>query len=68
MTIQESIANGIERIAEKTSSGRWILAVLSGTAFLWATVAGILSADQVMAVCMLVFGFYFGQRSVEKPL
>ena len=50
---------------EKLKSGRFILTIISGLVFVYATVAKILTSEVVAAIIIMVFQGYFNRKREE---
>ena len=51
----------------KLLSGRWILTVCAGFAFVWLVVNGTIDAKDAMVVILLVANWYFTRERQEPP-
>ena len=54
--------NAIDKVVSKISSGKWVLTVISGVVFAYATFKGILSAEAVASIVSMVFVSYFNKK------
>jgi len=50
----------------KLLSGRWILTVMSGVAFLYMVWSGKMSAEAAASIISMVFVSYFNRKMVEN--
>lgn len=49
------------KITEKLTSGRFLLTICAGAAFLFATFTGLLTAEVVALIIVVVFKDYFAK-------
>jgi hypothetical protein len=52
----------MNRILDKLTSGRWLLSVLMGWAFLYMVVTQTIGAEAALPVILLVVNWYFERR------
>ena len=51
----------------KLRSGRYILTLMTGFTFVYATIKGILPPEAVAAIISLVFVSYFNRKKENEP-
>ena len=53
---------------KKLTSGRYVLTLMAGFAFVWVTIKGILPPEAVSAIISMVFISYFqkGKNNVDR--
>jgi len=53
---------------DKLFSGRFIFTIITAIVFMWASITGVLSNDQIVSIIMLIIGFYFNKPREEKKI
>ncbi len=56
----------VDVIATKFTSGKFLFTLATAGVFVYAVVSKLLTAEQVMAIIMLVVGFYFNREEIKN--
>ena len=47
---------------DKILSGRFLFTVITAIVFMWASMTGVLTNEQIVSIIMLVISFYFTKK------
>lgn len=62
----DRIFDSVDVITAKFTSGKFLFTVATAGVFVYAVVAKMLTPDQIMAIIMLVVGFYFNKTETGQ--
>ena len=62
----DRIFDSVDVITAKFTSGKFLFTLATAGVFVYAVVSKLLTAEQVMAIIMLVVGFYFNKEEVKN--
>jgi len=65
--MNEFIINTINRIIDKSLSGRFFLTIIAGIVFAYASLKGIMDKQAMGVIITMVFTLYFSRQDRNPP-
>lgn len=62
----DRIMDTVDVFAAKLSSGKFLFTIATAVVFIYSVIKGVLTNEQIMAIIMLVVGFYFNKQETGQ--